>query len=143
MKDWTTIRERYMRDDVAVRLGGLAANLQRVKSFCERDANRELVEGLIDESKFFIEWTASEAAIEVASELVELQVQLACWQRQWGSIWADAERRRGVAQQSSAWSERVLNLSGLLERRFSAEHVCYGYIGGGIVPSATIVREIL
>ena len=97
MKDWTAIRERYLRDDVAIRLGGLAANLLRVKSFCEHDENRDMVEGLIDESKFFIEWTASEAGIEVAAELAGFQVQLACWQRQWASIWADAERRRAVA----------------------------------------------
>jgi len=70
--------------------------------FCESDTNRELVECLIDESKFFIEWTASEAAIEVASELVELQAQLACWHRQWAGIWADAERRRAIAQPSGA-----------------------------------------
>ena len=114
MKDWTAVRERYLRDDVPIRLGGLAANLQRVKSFCENDANREVVENLIDESKFFIEWTAAQATIEVAAELVELQVELACWQRQWASIWADGERRRTIAQQSSAWSTRVLTLSGLL-----------------------------
>ena len=114
MKDWTVIRERYLRDDVAIRLGGLAANLLRIKSFCEQDSNRDMVEGLIDESKFFIEWTASDAEIEAAAELVELQVQLAGWQRQWAGIWADGERRRAVAEQSSAWSARVLSLSGLL-----------------------------
>ena len=115
MKDWTAIRERYLRDDVPVRLGGLAANLRRVKSFCERDANRDVVEGLLDESKFLIEWTAAETEMDVAAELVEMQVQLACWQREWASIWADGERRRAVAQQSSAWSARALKLSGLLE----------------------------
>jgi len=72
-----------MRDDVAIRLGGLAANLLRIKSLCKHDSNRDMVEGIIDESKFFIEWTASEAEIEVAAELVELQLQLAGWQRQW------------------------------------------------------------
>lgn len=115
MKDLTAVRERYLRDSVGVRLGGLAANLQRVKSFCRRDANREVVAGLIDESKFFIEWTAREADIDAAAELVEMQVQLACWRRQWASLWADAERRRAVAEQSGAWSARVLGMSGLLK----------------------------
>ncbi len=116
MRDQTAVRERYLRDDLAIRLGGLAANLLRVKAFCEHDANRDAVEALIDESKFFIEWTAAEAEVEAGAELVELQVQLAGWQRQWASIWADPERRRAVAQQSRAWSERVLSLSGLLNR---------------------------
>jgi hypothetical protein len=29
MKDWTMIRERFLRDEPPVRLGGLAANLAR------------------------------------------------------------------------------------------------------------------
>jgi len=115
MKDWTAIRERYLQDEVPVRLGGLAANLLRVKSFCGNDANQDVVENIIDESKFFIEWTAADAEIEVAAELVELQVELARWQSKWTGLWADATQRRAIAAQSGAWSERVLNLSGLLE----------------------------
>jgi hypothetical protein len=75
MKDWTPIRERYMRDSLPIRLGGLAANLSRIKSFVSREGNREAVESLIDESKYFIEWTAAEAEVSTAAELVELQVQ--------------------------------------------------------------------
>jgi hypothetical protein len=114
MKDWATLRERYLRDSLAVRLGGLAANLRRIRSFAGRDENREAVEGLIDESKFFIEWTASEAAVDTAAELVQLQIQLARWQCQWGKIWSDTARRKQIAEQSLIWSERVLSLSGLL-----------------------------
>jgi len=67
MKDWTAIRERYLRDNVPVRLGGLAANLSRIKSFSAHDASREAVESIIDESKFFIEWTAAEAQVGTAA----------------------------------------------------------------------------
>ena len=74
MKDWTTIRERFLRDDISVRLGGLAANLSRIKSFANNENNKALVESLIDESKHFIEWTAHETEIEIAAKLVELQV---------------------------------------------------------------------
>ena len=115
MKDWAIIRERYLQDDVAVRLGGLAANLRRVKSFSALDTNKEIVESLINESKFFIEWTAAETDIETAAELVAMQVQLARWQCQWAGIWADKSQRRSIAQQAGSWSERVLGLSGLLE----------------------------
>jgi len=116
MKDWTTIRGRYLRDDLAVRLGGLAANLSRIKSFAVHDASREAVEGLIDECKFFIEWTAADVQVNTAAELVELQVQLARWQRNWTNIWADPAQRSKVAEQSGAWSRRVLEMSGLLSR---------------------------
>jgi len=115
MKDYTAIRQRYMRDDLPVRLGGLAANLRRVKSAADRDENRVAVEGLLDESKHFIEWTAAEADIDKAAELVELQLQLARWQYKWHDIWNDPVRRREVAEQSGRWSDRVLELSGLME----------------------------
>ncbi len=116
MKDWTAIRERYLRDNFPVRLGGLAANLSRIKSFAAHDASREAVESLIAESKFFIEWTAAEAEVNIAAELVELQIQLARWQHNWARIWDDQVQRRNVAEQSAAWSQRVLEMSGLLSR---------------------------
>lgn len=114
MKDRSAIQERYLRDTLPVRLGGLAANLSRIKSFAAHEASRDAVESLIDESKYFIEWTAVGAEIEVSAELVELQVQLARWQCQWVQIWLDPVRRGQVAEASSVWSKRVLELSGLL-----------------------------
>jgi len=116
MKDWAAIRERYLSDDLPIRLGGLAANLSRIKSFVSHDANREAVGSLIEESKFFIEWTAMAADIDVAAELVEWQIQLARWARKWSTIWDDPELRREVAEQSSTWSKRLLALSGLLSK---------------------------
>jgi len=71
---------------------------------------------LINESKFFIEWTAAEAESNTAAELVELQIQLARWQRNWPEIWTNLSQRSKVAEQASVWSQRVLEMSGLLER---------------------------
>ena len=114
MKEQASRRERYLQDDLPTRLGGLAANLRRVRSFAQHAANREAVEGLLDESKHFIEWTARDAEVETAAELVELQVQLARWQQNWPRIWDDPEQRRQVGEVSQVWSDRVLVLSGLL-----------------------------
>jgi hypothetical protein len=115
MKDWTQIRERYLRDDLPVRLGGLAANLSRIKSFSANEASCEVVESLIDESKMFIEWTAAQAEINTAEKLVEIQIQLALWQLQWLKIWPDASKRAKVAEEASLWSKQVLEMSGLLK----------------------------
>ena len=115
MKDWAQIQERYLRDDLPVRLGGLAANLSRIKSFSASEAGEEAVEGLIDESKMFIEWTAAQAEITTAEELVELQIQLALWQLQWETIWNDPFKREQVAEQSGLWSKQILEMSGLLK----------------------------
>jgi hypothetical protein len=114
MKDWTAIRERYLRDDLPVRLGGLAANLSRIKSFAINEKNKSLVENLLDESKHFIEWTAQETEIETAAQLVELQVQLARWQLNLDRNWPDTDQRKHIAEQSNIWSQQILTASGLL-----------------------------
>jgi len=115
MKDRAVVQERYLRDSLPVRLGGLAANLSRIKSFAAHDASRDAVESLIDESKYFIEWTADDAEMQTAAELVDLQIQLSRWQYNWAQIWTDPAQRRQVAETSSIWSKRVLELSGLLK----------------------------
>ncbi len=114
MRDWNALKSRYLRDELPIRLGNLASNLARIKSRCQNSANGELVEGLLQESKLFIEWTAKDAEVEIAAELVELQVQLACWQYSWARIWEDAEQRMRVAEETKIWSEKVLSMSGLL-----------------------------
>jgi hypothetical protein len=109
-------KERYLRDSVPIRLGGLAANLARVKSFSRNVANQEAVYSLFEESKHFIEWTATETVFETSVELVELQLQIAIWQRQWQKIWKNEESRNEIAAASANWSKKVLEKSGLLNK---------------------------
>ncbi len=115
MKDWTVIRKRYLQDELPVRLGGLAANLSRIRSFSANDNSRETVASLIDESKMFIEWTAAQADINTAAIMVEMQVQLSLWQIQWERIWSDSAERTLIAQKSGMWSKQILELSGLVK----------------------------
>jgi len=114
MRDWAAIRERYLKDELSVRLGGLATNLGRVRSFGAQSTSGEVVLSLLDESAHFIEWTAPEASIDTAAELVELQVELARWRRAWADIWSNPVRREDLARRAGLWSQRVLELSGLL-----------------------------
>jgi len=114
VRNSTNIRERYLRDGLPTRLGGLAANLGRISSFASRYGSREVVGSLLDESKYFIEWTAAAAEISTAAELVELQVELAGWQHSWAESWDDFALRDKVAKRARIWSERVLEMSGLL-----------------------------
>jgi hypothetical protein len=115
MNDRSAVRERYLRDGLPVRLGGLAANLARIKSFAARGASSDAVESLIDESKFFIEWTAGDTESHVAEQLVALQVQLARWQCDWNRIWVDPVQRYNLSKESDSWSKRILDMSGLLD----------------------------
>jgi hypothetical protein len=104
-----------MRDGYDVRLGGLAANLARVSSFSDNDHHQKAVEGLLEESKYFIEWCAGEAHPEESSQLVDLQVKLARWQYKWSDIWPDKKKRNLVAKEANEWSQRILLMSGLLK----------------------------
>jgi hypothetical protein len=85
-----------------------------MKSFSDHPDHCDIVESLLDESKFFIEWTAPETELNLQVELVALQLQLACWQRSWQYIWADPLQRAAVGEQAQTWSERLLKKSGLL-----------------------------
>jgi hypothetical protein len=115
MRNLNEIRRRYVQDDVATRIGGIAANLARVSSFSRNPANRDVVHDLLDESKYFVEWCAPDAPIDKAARLVELQIQLASWQYDWQGRWADPGKREELSLKSKQWSEEILELSGLLD----------------------------
>ena len=118
MRNWNTLKERYLRDEIPVRLGNIASNLARIKSRCQSTANQELVENLLKESEFFIEWTAPDTEVEVAAELVELQITLAQWQYNWESIRNDSELLSEVSHKANVWSAKLLNMSGLLTENY-------------------------
>lgn len=106
-------RERYMRDPLPARLGHLASDLIHIRSSCEMSYANAVVQ-LVRESMWFIEWAAPDAEPEIGSELVDIQIELATWYWGWDAIWNDPERRAAVADQAGEWSDRILDLSGLL-----------------------------
>ena len=116
MSEWSDIRERYLRDGVDIRLGGLAANLARIGSFSRRPEQASAVSRLLRESALFIEWTAADAPKEALPELAELQRLLSGWYHSWSDVWPDDSRRSAIGETASRWSARVLELSGLGRR---------------------------
>jgi hypothetical protein len=108
------IRERYMRDRPQLRLGGLASNLARITSFSVHAGHKDEVARLIEESAFFIEWTASDVDAVQRVALLDLQRTLVGWRRSWDSIWEHAEHRAEVAEAAADWSTQLLRVSGLL-----------------------------
>ena len=133
MRDWTAIRDRYLRDGLPTRLGGLAANLGRIKSFATQGASGDVVESLMDESAHFIVWTAAEVEVNAPAELVELHVQLESWRRSWPRIREGPALRNQVAEKAGTWSRRVLEMSGLLS---PVEHAAGMLAGEGSLTDA-------
>lgn len=108
------LRSRYLQDPILVRLGGLAANLARVASFSKNDKHHDVVLAILQESKWFIEWTADQLDINKSVELVNLQIKMAVWQLQSHQKWNDESWRSELISQSQQWSQRILEMSGLL-----------------------------
>jgi hypothetical protein len=100
------VKKRFLRNSLAVRLGCIAADLARMNSFSKIPNNQEAVKDLIEESKFFIEWTAPRAPLEIQVKLVNLQVQLA--------LLSYLSKKSEIAEFGNKWSKQILELSGLL-----------------------------
>ena len=103
------IRERYLRDTLPIRLGGLAADLARIVSFAENPMNHDAVTSLLEEGKYFAEWAAPDAPVDVQEALAQVQASLAVWHRRWLSGRPEPLMR----QEAHRWSDRLLELSGL------------------------------
>ncbi|WP_414755633.1 hypothetical protein [Anabaena sp. CCY 9910] len=117
MTDWTQKQERFLQYNIPTRLGHLAANLARIKSFCDHVTPQDAVASLLKESLYFIEWTVPnmvQTDVDQAAELVELGRTLTRWLFSWDKIRTDSTALTQVQTEVSLWSERVLDMSGLL-----------------------------
>ncbi len=115
MKNRDQIRARFLRDPLPVRLGSLATDLARISSSARRVGGAAAVEAMMEESLYFIEWTAAEAEPEIAAELVDIQLLLGLWRRAWPTAQQENAQRTLLSVQAKKWSDQVLDYSGLLK----------------------------
>lgn len=108
-------RTRYLRDPLPIRLGGLAASLARIASSARQETGIAAVATMIEECRWFIEWTAAEAEPEIASELVDIQRMLTLWRSAWPEAQHQPKQRIVLKVQTKKWADQVLGYSGLLE----------------------------
>jgi hypothetical protein len=107
MNDLEKVRKRFLKDNLSVCLGGIASNLARIKSFSGDTNNQDVVNDLIEESKFFIEWTAPKASLDVQELLVNIQLQLA--------LSGYSGKQDEIFKRADEWAGRLLQLSGLVK----------------------------
>ena len=108
------LRERFLRDPLPRRLGGLAATLGRISSSARNSTDPLIVESHLREARYFIEWTAVEAEPEIAVELVSMQRLITLWLKVWEKTSENKEQRTLLSVQAKQWSDRTLDFSGLL-----------------------------
>jgi len=114
MKNRQKLHERFMRDPIPQRLGGLSATLGRIASSARESSDPAQVASLLDEAKHLIEWTAADTDPEIAAELVAMQRLIVLWQKAWVKIEATTEQRTLLAAQAKHWSDQALEFSGLI-----------------------------
>ena len=107
------LQERFLRDPLPRRLGGLAATLARISSSARESTDSETVARLLEEAKYLIEWTAAETEPEIAAELVSMQTLLNLWLRAWDNASQYRAQRVLLSVQAKFWSDRALDFSGL------------------------------
>lgn len=108
MQNSKEIKSHFLKNNLSIRLGCIASDLARLKSFSQMPNNQKAIKDLIEESKFFIEWTAPNASSNIQEELVKLQIEL--------SLLNYSLRREEITNLANKWSKKILELSGLLKR---------------------------
>jgi hypothetical protein len=114
MKDLEKLRERFLRDTLPRRLGGLAATLGRISSSARNSTDPNIVSNLLDEAKHLIEWTAAETEPETAAELVRMQTIITLWQSAWSDASQNPKQRILLSVQAKDWSDKAVDFSGLV-----------------------------
>ena len=114
MVDKEKHRERFMRDPLPRRLGGLAATLGRLSSSARKSSDPAIVYALLDEAMHLIEWTAGETEPDVAAELVRIQILLNVWQKAWETASDNPHERLLLSLQAKDWSDKAIDFSGLV-----------------------------
>jgi hypothetical protein len=109
-------KERFLRDPLPVRLGGLAADLARIASSARFTAGAASVSEMLEESQYYIEWTAGETKPDIAGELVDLQRMIVAWRSAWPEAQHSIKQRTLLSVQAKKWSDQVLSYSGILNQ---------------------------
>ena len=107
------LRDRFLRDPLPRRLGGLAATFGRISSSARESPDPMTVARLLEEAKYLIEWTAADTEPETAAELISIQRLINLWLRAWENASQHKEQRILLSAEAKHWSDRAMDFSGL------------------------------
>jgi hypothetical protein len=114
MRDVKGMRDRYLRNNRSIRMGNLASSLLRLSDWVRMKHKDEAIIDLMREIAWFMEWNGDIAS----TELADMQREVCRWRRVW-----PVEQAHGVlAFRARQMSDRVLELSGLVEKAIHEEN---------------------
>jgi hypothetical protein len=111
MANWSAIEASFLRQSHPQQLGELASSLARLKSWSQKNASREIVPVLLEENLLYLRLIQQQSYIAQLSQIQDLLIE---WQRDWSSICTSPIEVANLASVAAAWSDRVLDMSGLL-----------------------------
>lgn len=110
-----SLKERYHRDAVPIRLGNLASSLERFSSFLSLIKFDDTNLQLLRECQLFAAWTIPDAGQDARADLEKLQIDLATWQNNFQNGAVDDTKRADISAACTRWADRLLEHSGLLK----------------------------
>ncbi|AFY44464.1 hypothetical protein [Nostoc sp. PCC 7107] len=124
MIEVTPKQQIFMQDDIPTRLHHVATHLSQIQSLWTQASSSDLILVLVDEIRYFIEWTVPDMVkaddIDRAAELVDLVRLLTRWLFHWDNIWSDSEQKQFAFQQIQDWLHRVLEIAATEPESLSA-----------------------
>jgi len=113
MPNWSAIKVSFLALDQSHQLGELASSLAHLKSWVQSSDCHQVVPVVLEESLFYLSLIQQNTQIN-HRELNQLQLVLQDWQRDWDNIKSQSSQTANIADVAYGWSQRVLDLSGLL-----------------------------
>ena len=100
------MRERFIRDGSAVRMGNVASDLLRLSKWIQGRHRDEAIVDLMREVAWLMEWIGDLAPPEIA----DMQREICRWRR----VWPAEQARSILAFRALQMSNRIAEWSGLL-----------------------------
>ena len=113
MPNWSAITSSFLALDQQHQLGELASSLAHLKSWVQSSDSHQVVPVVLEESLLYLSLIQQNTQIN-HGELNQLQLVLQGWQRNWDNIKSQSSQTANIADVASSWSQRVLDMSGLL-----------------------------
>lgn len=108
MKNLNDVKTRFLNEPFNRRLGHLASDLARIAAFLDNSLNRRVVNDILEESKFFIEWIALDAPLNIQILLAEMQPKLALWQRRLALQKEGPTEIKNLRKIATGWSKQLI-----------------------------------
>ena len=101
------LKERFDRDPVPLKWGGIASDLLRISTMAHAEKlDTDTFRNVLIETKFFTEWLAPQVGLQEQETILSLQRTLS-------DISIAHPDPKDIEAKTHAWSEKVLAISGL------------------------------